>query len=246
MNDAGHFIAKYLTKRTVRCHPCRAGAGTAIIARDQAGSDVQAAQWLASHPYSAGHSLVQGLKVRQVHQNSFQGLLAAGMVMAEGACRPLSSALPVTSQAVDCLQGDPTYLIVTEDGGLDSYGLNSICTHLGCVVPWNNAEHKFMCPCHGSQYDPTGAVVRGPAPLVSPATARAAADHSHELPWGCLSPRHARLAAPGPPARLRCRWQGPTDALGRDRLPHRSQAMVDVTWRTDHGAFGTVNPIPCP
>jgi cytochrome b6-f complex iron-sulfur subunit len=36
---------------------------------------------------------------------------------------------------------------------------------LGCVVPWNKAENKFMCPCHGSQYDKNGKVVRGPAPL---------------------------------------------------------------------------------
>lgn len=28
------------------------------------------------------------------------------------------------------------------------------------------AENKFMCPCHGSQYDATGKKVRGPAPLV--------------------------------------------------------------------------------
>jgi cytochrome b6-f complex iron-sulfur subunit len=40
-----------------------------------------------------------------------------------------------------------------------------VCTHLGCVVPWSALNNKFMCPCHGSQYDTTGAVVRGPAPL---------------------------------------------------------------------------------
>ena len=28
-------------------------------------------------------------------------------------------------------------------------------------------ENKFMCPCHGSQYNKQGKVVRGPAPLVS-------------------------------------------------------------------------------
>ncbi|KAL7465397.1 hypothetical protein ACHAXS_005719 [Conticribra weissflogii] len=63
------------------------------------------------------------------------------------------------------LKGDATYLIVKEDGSLENYGLNAVCTHLGCVVPWSAANNKFMCPCHGSQYAPTGAVVRGPAPL---------------------------------------------------------------------------------
>jgi cytochrome b6-f complex iron-sulfur subunit len=63
------------------------------------------------------------------------------------------------------LKGDPTYLVVENDSTLASYGINAVCTHLGCVVPWNASENKFMCPCHGSQYDSTGKVVRGPAPL---------------------------------------------------------------------------------
>ncbi len=63
------------------------------------------------------------------------------------------------------LKGDPTYLIVSEDEDIASYGLNAVCTHLGCVVPWNTSEDKFICPCHGSQYNNEGKVVRGPAPL---------------------------------------------------------------------------------
>jgi cytochrome b6-f complex iron-sulfur subunit len=73
------------------------------------------------------------------------------------------------------LKGDPTYLVVTESG-LESYGINAICTHLGCVVPWNAAENKFMCPCHGSQYDATGKKVRGPAPLSLPLVHAAVVD----------------------------------------------------------------------
>lgn len=34
------------------------------------------------------------------------------------------------------LQGDPTYLIVNSEGAIENYGLNAVCTHLGCVVPW--------------------------------------------------------------------------------------------------------------
>ncbi|KAL4441468.1 hypothetical protein ABPG77_001972 [Micractinium sp. CCAP 211/92] len=63
------------------------------------------------------------------------------------------------------LKGDATYLIVTEKGEIEKYGLNAVCTHLGCVVPWNVAENKFMCPCHGSQYNAEGKKIRGPAPL---------------------------------------------------------------------------------
>jgi cytochrome b6-f complex iron-sulfur subunit len=63
------------------------------------------------------------------------------------------------------LKGDATYLIVKEDKTLETYGLNAVCTHLGCVVPWSAAANKFQCPCHGSQYAPDGHVVRGPAPL---------------------------------------------------------------------------------
>ena len=36
---------------------------------------------------------------------------------------------------------------------------------MGCTVPWNEVYGKFMCPCHGSQYDKYGDVIYGPAPL---------------------------------------------------------------------------------
>lgn len=62
-------------------------------------------------------------------------------------------------------QGDATYIIVKSDGSVADFGLNAVCTHLGCVVPWNAAENKFKCPCHGSQYNDEGKVIRGPAPL---------------------------------------------------------------------------------
>jgi len=71
---------------------------------------------------------------------------------------------PNDRELVQGLKGDPTYLISTDDG-IKGFAINSICTHLGCVVPWDRAANKFICPCHGSQYDEAGKVVRGPAPL---------------------------------------------------------------------------------
>ena len=43
------------------------------------------------------------------------------------------------------------------------YAISAVCTHLGCTV--NFTDHRFECPCHGSQYTASGYVLRGPARL---------------------------------------------------------------------------------
>jgi ubiquinol-cytochrome c reductase iron-sulfur subunit len=40
-----------------------------------------------------------------------------------------------------------------------------ICTHLGCVPIGNQGEYEgWFCPCHGSHYDSSGRIRKGPAP----------------------------------------------------------------------------------
>jgi cytochrome b6-f complex iron-sulfur subunit len=38
------------------------------------------------------------------------------------------------------------------------------CTHLGCTPNWFDAEKRFKCPCHGSNFTIEGDVIAGPAP----------------------------------------------------------------------------------
>jgi len=50
---------------------------------------------------------------------------------------------------------DPNWLIIL-----------GVCTHLGCVpIPNSGDFHGFFCPCHGSHYDGSGRIRKGPAPL---------------------------------------------------------------------------------
>jgi cytochrome b6-f complex iron-sulfur subunit len=58
----------------------------------------------------------------------------------------------------------PALLIRTEAGFT---ALSLACTHLGCTV--EAGADGFACPCHGSRFDPQGAVTRGPATKPLPA-----------------------------------------------------------------------------
>jgi cytochrome b6-f complex iron-sulfur subunit len=58
-------------------------------------------------------------------------------------------------------EGTEQPIFVLADGGGRFTVLSSLCTHLGCTVELQT--DRFVCPCHGSTYDRTGTVVRGPA-----------------------------------------------------------------------------------
>lgn len=54
------------------------------------------------------------------------------------------------------------YLVRNFEGGL--LALYRKCTHLDCVVRWNEERRRFNCPCHGSQFSENGDVLNPPAP----------------------------------------------------------------------------------
>jgi Rieske Fe-S protein len=42
--------------------------------------------------------------------------------------------------------------------------ISAACSHLGCIVTWDEDQKTFKCPCHNGIYDPEGRVVSGPPP----------------------------------------------------------------------------------
>ena len=54
------------------------------------------------------------------------------------------------------------YVIKDANGQLGV--LSSVCTHLGCSVPWRPERNQFVCPCHIGIFAPDGKLVGGPPP----------------------------------------------------------------------------------
>ena len=46
--------------------------------------------------------------------------------------------------------------------------LSAVCTHLGCLVGWDQARGQIVCPCHGGVFNVEGRVVSGPPPKALP------------------------------------------------------------------------------
>ncbi len=54
---------------------------------------------------------------------------------------------------------EPIYVLALGSGRY--VALSPICTHLGCTVEIE--QSRLVCPCHGSNYDREGRVLKGPA-----------------------------------------------------------------------------------
>jgi thiosulfate dehydrogenase [quinone] large subunit len=73
--------------------------------------------------------------------------------------------VPVGGSAsfTDPATGDPGIVIQQKAGHFVAF--DAVCPHAGCTVGYSAANDLIVCPCHGSEFNPsTGAVVAGPAP----------------------------------------------------------------------------------
>lgn len=86
----------------------------------------------------------------RVVEGEFGGVIEAGTVDSF----PSGSVTPFTQGRF--------YLVRMPEGGF--LALYRKCTHLGCAVPWNPAEGRFVCPCHASAFEMDGQVINTPAP----------------------------------------------------------------------------------
>ncbi|WP_117211917.1 FAD-dependent oxidoreductase [Allorhizocola rhizosphaerae] len=70
----------------------------------------------------------------------------------------------------DVVRVDGAPVAVYRDPDGTPHAVSAVCTHLGCIVGFNDAESTWDCPCHGSRFDVNGYVLQGPA--VEPLEAR--------------------------------------------------------------------------
>jgi glycine/D-amino acid oxidase-like deaminating enzyme/nitrite reductase/ring-hydroxylating ferredoxin subunit len=77
---------------------------------------------------------------------------------------------PKEHTAADVPRGEGRVLLVdgervavSRDDAGRAQAVSAVCTHMGCIVRWNDAERSWDCPCHGSRFDTAGHVLDGPA-----------------------------------------------------------------------------------
>jgi nitrite reductase/ring-hydroxylating ferredoxin subunit len=59
---------------------------------------------------------------------------------------------------------DGRQVAVYRSAANELHRFSPLCTHVGCIVQWNEAEHTWDCPCHGGRFTATGGRFAGPPP----------------------------------------------------------------------------------
>ena len=83
----------------------------------------------------------------------------------------VSNRIKIPSEDLSKIKNDNGGIIKIEGNSIGIYkdlegnifAINPTCTHLGCLLTWNNIDKTWDCPCHGSRFDFTGKNIYDPA-----------------------------------------------------------------------------------
>ena len=73
--------------------------------------------------------------------------------------------IPIGGSKKVVIDGSVLLIVRTADA---VKAFSAICTHLGCVVFWDEQKKQIACPCHAGYFDLEGRVVAGPPPRPLP------------------------------------------------------------------------------
>ncbi|MFN3388217.1 MAG: FAD-dependent oxidoreductase [Allosphingosinicella sp.] len=89
-------------------------------------------------------------------------LVAAHLVSGYLSRKPKSfDELAPGDAAILDIDGDSVAAFRDEGGKV--HAVSAVCTHMGCIVGWNETDRTWDCPCHGSRFELSGEVIHGPA-----------------------------------------------------------------------------------
>ncbi|HZI93941.1 MAG TPA: Rieske (2Fe-2S) protein [Patescibacteria group bacterium] len=70
------------------------------------------------------------------------------------------SGLPVGAARLVRHGAEPLFVLRVSD--TEALALSAVCTHLRCVLTWDDAKKTILCPCHAGSFDRNGNVLSGP------------------------------------------------------------------------------------
>lgn len=108
---------------------------------------------------AGGASLFRRSPPARTHGARAGGTAGAGSaeVLAKASAVPVGGAAKV----IDPVRGEPIWVLQLQRGRFTAY--DAVCPHQGCPVQFVSPSYGFVCPCHGSHFDPTGRRLSGPA-----------------------------------------------------------------------------------